>query len=423
MKKLITFLIVSLLMLTMVVGCTPTPAEEAAADVETPSEDVAEETPEEETEAEEPAAETEKSNLELSLEGDALVGDLKALDNQPLVYEGFVKEFPVRPDDPDSLPETDAGHYYDLEFAGWSQEKTNIPESPADGSIGKKVTMIIHGEHAYYSAYVRGCQTIADIYGIEFNVLWPNWDLTTQNQMIDQAINDKPDMIILLPLDTEAGLIQCKKINEAGIPLIVAHQLVVEEALQYAVCWTGPDEWAPRRVLAEMIAEETGGTGGYAILTHNAGGSTYFSRAYGYITKLAEIAPDMELLDLQAPGLDAAAAKQVADDWIKLYGDDLKVIITAGVSNQGVGAVEAVAAAGKEDDILIYGAGNSKIGNDMVKDGSTVAMNYEPPEACGATALKTAADWFNGKVIPSAVYLPAVVITLDNVDDFYPAQW
>ncbi len=418
MRKFVTFLVVALMLLVMAVGCTPAAEEAPAAE-----EPAAEEPAAEEPEAEEPAEEAEKTNLELSLEGDALVGDLVAMDNQPLLYEGFVKEFPARPDDPDSLPETDAGHYYDLEYAGWSTEKTNIPESPADGSIGKKVIMIIHGEHAYYSAYVRGCQTIADVYGIDFTVLWPNWDLTTQNQMIDQAINEQPDMIILLPLDTEAGLIQCKKINEAGIPLIVAHQLVVEEALQYAICWTGPDEWAPRRVLADMAAEQLGYTGGYAILTHNAGSSTYFSRAYGYITEFSKIAPDMELLDLQAPGLDAEAAKQVASDWIKLYGDDLKLIITAGASNQGVGVVEAVAAAGKEDDILIYSAGNSKIGNDYVKDGLQVAINYEPPECCGATALKTAADWFNGKEIPPAVYLPAVIITQDNVDDFYPAQW
>ena len=48
----------------------------------------------------------------------------------------------------------------------------------------------------------------------------PNWDLNTQNQYIDQAINEKPDMIILLPMDPNASLQQLKKINEAGIPVI-----------------------------------------------------------------------------------------------------------------------------------------------------------------------------------------------------------
>ncbi len=367
-------------------------------------------------------ATSEKSNLDLSLELDDKVKNLKAVDGQPLFFDDFVKTFPERPADPLALPETDPLHWYDYEYAGWSTEKVNYPESPADGCIGKKIIMVIHGEHPYYTAYASGAQMMAANYQMELKILWPNWDLNTQNQMIDQAINEKPDLIILLPLDVKAAVNQYKKINEAGIPVIAAHQLTDEEGLKYALCWTGPDEWAPRRVLSEMIAEELDSKGGYAIMSHNPGGSTYYSRGYGYVSTLSEIAPDMKLLDLQSPGFDAEKAKQLALDWIKKYGDELKCIIAADDGAQLIGIMEACDQTGR-DDIVLVAAGNSKTGMDNVKTGRVLGINYESPSACAATAIRTAADYFNGKTIPSAVYLPAVIITPDNVDEFYPAQW
>ena len=368
-----------------------------------------------------PAGPTAEQNLEASLLLDARAQGLTSVDGQPLFFD-YVRYFPPRPDDPSSYPVYDPRHWYDLEFAGWSQEKYNIPPSPGDGSIGKSIIMIIHGEHPYYTAYVAGAQAMAALYQMDLKVLWPNWDLNLQNQMIDQAINERPDLIILLPLDVNAAVQQLRRINQAGIPVIAAHQLVAEEGLRYALTWTGPDEWGPRRTLAKMAAEALGYQGGYAIMTHNPGGSTYFSRAYGYISTFSQIAPDMVLLDYQAPGFDAEISKQMALDWIQMFGDELRLIIVADDSAQLIGVIEAVEQTGR-DDIVIIAAGNSKVGMDLVQGGRVLAINVESPAACAATAIRIAADFFNGKDIPSAVYIPSQIITIDNVLEFYPAQW
>jgi ABC-type sugar transport system substrate-binding protein len=368
------------------------------------------------------AAAAGSDNLEKSLAADAVAVTLKAPDGQPLVFEGFVKEFPKRPANPEALPNEDPGRWYDFEYAGWSTEKINIPKSPADGSIGKKIIMVAQGEHPYYTAYTNAAKEMAKVYGINLKITIPNWDLNTQNQYIDQAINERPDLIILLPLDANASLGQYRKINEAGIPVIAAHMLASEEALRYCLLWTGPDEWAPRRELSKLLAKKLGNKGGYAIMSHNPGGSTYFSRSYGYVSTLSQIAPDMKCLDIQSPGFDAEKSKQLALDWIKRYRGDLNAIIAADDGAQMVGIIEACKQANREDIVLIA-AGNSKVGMDGVKAGKILAINYESPAACAATAIKVAADWFNGKDVPRAVYLPPVIITKENVEEFYPPQW
>ncbi len=361
-------------------------------------------------------------NLAESLKADAIAVTLKAPDGQPLLFPGFVKQFPKRPANPEALPNEDPGRWYDFEYAGWGTDKINIPKSPANGSIGKKIIMVAQGEHPYYTAYNDAAKLMAKTYGIELKITVPNWDLNTQNQYIDQAINERPDLIILLPLDANAALQQYKKINEAGIPVIAAHMLASEEALKYCLLWTGPDEWAPRRELSKLLAKKLNNQGGYAIMSHNPGGSTYFSRGYGYVSTLSQIAPAMKLLDLQSPGFDAEKSKQLALDWIKRYRGELKAIIAADDGPQMVGIIEACKQANREDIVLIA-AGNSKVGMDGVKSGKILAINYESPAASAATAIKVAADWFNGKKVERAVYLPPLIITKENVDSFYPPQW
>ena len=42
--------------------------------------------------------------------------------------------------------------------------------------------------------------------------------MNVQDQLIDQAINEKPDMILLIPLDAKGGIQQARKINAGGHP-------------------------------------------------------------------------------------------------------------------------------------------------------------------------------------------------------------
>ncbi|TVR31704.1 MAG: sugar ABC transporter substrate-binding protein [Spirochaetaceae bacterium] len=362
-----------------------------------------------------------EDNLERSLEVD--ISGLRSADGQTLLPELSSKEVPSRPDNPRSLPETDPMHWYDMEYLGWGvEEKINIPDSPADGAIGKRVIAIINGDHPYLTAYSTGMQKIADAYSMDLTVLSPNWDLAEQNQMLDEAINERPDMIILVPLDARVAIQQVRRVNRAGVPIILSNMLPEEEAMQYAIAWTGPDDWGQFREMARVWADELGRSGGVAYIRHAPGGSPYFARTYGPITELAEYAPDIETLDMQAPGFEAEATMQVVSDWLTRFGDRLTGIGLADDSAQAIGTIEALRRAGRED-VLVIAAGNSKVGMDMVKDGDLLAITYQSAEADGAVALKTAVDWFNGLDVDPVLYIPKQVITQENVEDFMPAQW
>lgn len=376
------------------------------------------------------AVTAQSKGLTASLAVDTSV--LKSADNQQLLAPSTdSRKVPTRPADPSKLPETNPLRWYDMEWAGWDAKQTNIPKPPKDGAIGKKVIMIVHGDHPWTTACINGAKKVADAYKMDFKALSPNWNLDAQNQLIDQAINEKPNMILLIPIDAKAAVQQARKINQAGIALHMFNTLPDAQALNYSIGWTGPDDFGQFRLLARAWADELHKQNkgakkiGVVYVQHNPGGSPYFARSFGPISELATYAPDIVTLDkgVATPAaFDAVNVTQLVSDWLTRYGNDLKGVCAADDSTQAIGIIQALEKAGRKD-VVVVAAGNSKQGMDLVKDGKLFAITYQTAEGDGALAVQTAADWFNGKKIPLRRNLAQHVITKADVNNFYPPQW
>ena len=351
--------------------------------------------------------------------------DLKSDDGQPLIIvDESALNPPPRPENPEALADDDALHWYDMEYAGWRCTKANQPPSPKSGAKGKCVVCLRHMDHPYTTAYTRGMQKVADRYGIRLKTLTAgNADVNIQSQQVDQVINERPDMVILFPVDAKSVVPMFRKLNQAGIPVIGSNLIPVDAGMPYILAWTGPDDWGQFRMLAREFAGRMNNEGGYAIIQHMPGGSPFFSRTWSVVSELKKIAPKMKLLEMQTTKLEAEKTMQVVSDWITKYGKDLKGIVSADDSGAQIGINQACKNANR-DDMIRVAAGNSKVGMDFIKAGSLHAVTYQSAEADGALPMKLAADWFCGKEIAKPVYyLPKHVITNADVDKFMPAQW
>ncbi len=348
---------------------------------------------------------------------------LRGTDGQPYLFPAAKQAaIPDRPADPKSLPETDKGHWWDIEFAGWKVDKEPMPESPGDGPHGKRVVLLKAGDHPYWTAYVNGFEAIAGAYAMKTKVYNGNWNMDLQAQQTNQAINERPDMILFAPVDATACTPLLRRINKAGIPCIASNTIPCDEAMKYCLAWTGPDDWGQFRMLAHTFADAMGKRGGYAIIRHMPGSSPYFSRTYAPITELLDYAPEMKLLAKDTANLEAEGTMQLVSAWLTKFGDDLKGLVLAGDGFSMTGALEATKKAAR-NDIVIVAAGNSKTGMDSVKAGDALAISYQSAEGDGALAVHSAARWFNGEQLDPVAYLPKHIITRKDVDEFMPAQW
>lgn len=358
-----------------------------------------------------------------TVSSDVDVFELRGTDDQPYILRQQAKPaVPSRPDDPAALPEMDAGHWWDIEYAGWNVEKAAMPASPGDGSVGKRIVLLKAGDHPYWTAYVNGFKAMAAAYGMNVKIFNSNWNMDLQAQQADQAINERPDMIVFAPVDATACTPLLRRINKAKIPCITSNTIPCDEAMKYCLAWTGPDDWGQFRMLARAFADAMGKSGGYAIVRHMPGSSPFFARTYAPITELKEYAPDMELLVMDTANLEAEGTMQLVSAWLTKYGERLKGLVLAGDGFSMTGTLEAVSKS-ERDDIVIVAAGNSKTGMDSIKAGDALAITYQSAEGDGAIAVHTAAEWFVGKTLDPVRYLPKHIITKDDVDEYMPAQW
>jgi len=363
-------------------------------------------------------------------ENNKSVFDILASDGQPLIpRKAQTKDVPNKVSNYKSLPKENSAHWHDEEYAGFNMQRVNhkgepitIPDSPKDGARGKYVIWLKFVDHAYLTAMEKGAQQIVDHYGMRMKVLSANNDVNLQTQQVDQVINERPDLVVINVVNAKTSASLLRKLNKAGIPIIASNQMPTQEALNYCLAWTGPDDWGNMRNLSRIFAKAMNYEGKYGIVRHFEGNACFNSRTWSFITELKKIAPKMVCVEMAATKLDKAKTQKVVAGWLKLH-KDLKGIISSDDSGAQLGINEACDNANRKGVIRIA-AGNSRVGMDAIKEGKLLAINYQSAESDGALPMKLAADWFEGKEFKSFIqYLPKVIIDKDNVFNFYPAQW
>lgn len=352
----------------------------------------------------------------------SVVHRLKGTDGQPLVLPFRSKtKYPPRPVNPELLPETDSGHWWDMEYGMLLVEKEDQPVSPKSGATGKNIYLIQAGNHPYFTAYVRGFSMMRKAFSMKSVILNCEWDREIQSEHVEKAIRQKPDMIILNPLDGSDSLEIFKKIHRHGIPCIISNLIPANEALRYCLAWTGPDNWGQGRMLAKELATAMNREGGYAVVAHMRNTSNFFSRSYSVITELSRFAPKMKLLDMESSMLNSEKTESLVLTWLDKYGTELKGLILPDDSLVPA-AVAAMKKAGRRD-ISAVSYGNSSYGMSALANNAIDVITYQSAEADGALPVYVAAEWFYGKAVLPVYYLPKHIISRYDVNDFTPAQW
>ncbi|NBC28945.1 MAG: substrate-binding domain-containing protein, partial [Spirochaetes bacterium] len=288
------------------------------------------------------------------------VSHLRSADGQALIrWEKDLKEMPPRPENPESYPQTDERHWWDMEYAGWTVEKENIPESPTDGAAGKRVIALLPRKgHPYYEAAKRGMEKMAEAFQIKLSIEESSWDADEQEQQIRRALRGQYDLMVVAPRDYERATEWFREINAAGIPAIACIIQPALDSFRYILSYTGHDEWGSLRLLAPHFAKRLDYQGGYACVQHLPGSAFYYSRTYPLITELNKIAPEIELLAVDSGHQDPERTKELVSGWLAEFGDRLTGIAAADDHKTAKGIVAAIEESGR-DDVVVVANGNS----------------------------------------------------------------
>ncbi|MFJ8647545.1 substrate-binding domain-containing protein [Streptomyces sp. NPDC093546] len=303
----------------------------------------------------------------------------------------------------------------------------NVPA--ADDKPGEPVTIGFAGpqaDHGWLNAINVNAKERAKKYSeVTLEITEGSNDTATQIGQIQTLINKKVDVLVILPADgkalTQVGLQAMK----AGIPVVNLDRIFASP--QAYRCWIGGDNYGmglnAGRYIGEQLKDkpnakvvELAGLDNLELTKQRTQGFDDALKNYPNIRKVARQAADFTVESGQAKMAQLLQAQQQFD---ALWNHD---------DDQGVGALRAIQQAGRDDFLMVGGAG-AKSAMDAIKAGNSVlkaTVLYPPTMAASAIDLARALGQKKGiggmseLEIPASITLYSAVVTKENVDEYLP---
>ena len=253
--------------------------------------------------------------------------------------------------------------------------------------------------------------------GIGYVSLDPRQKTATELTQIEDLITRKVDVIMMIPVDQQTSQAAAKKVNDAGIPLLLVNTSFEDFDGDY-VSYVGSDDTSAGKIQGDYLAEQLPDGGNVIYLVGQYGGAGTERRKAGFDGVLAD-RPDLKVVtELEAHG-SRAEGKTIMEDLLQKYGKGEVQAVVAQSDEMAIGAASAIKEAGRQDEFkVVMGIDGSADGLAAVADGSLTATVFQDAVGQGRAAIETAAKIIRGEEVPKVVDLPFVLVTKSNVADF-----
>lgn len=233
-----------------------------------------------------------------------------------------------------------------------------------------------------------------------------------QASQLDSFVAQGVDAVIISPVDADALAPAVKSVVDAGIPVITCSADVTGDQGQV---WVGSENENGGEIEMKYVAEQLGGKGKVAVLRGPLGAFAEQGRFAGYEAALEEY-PDIEIVFDQTANWQREEAMALVENLLS-SGTEIDAIVCQN-DGMALGALEAVKAAGKKDDIIITGIDAIEDALNSIKDGELDATCFQDAIGQGQSALEMAVKAANGEKIERN-NIPFELVTSENVEEYY----
>ena len=231
-----------------------------------------------------------------------------------------------------------------------------------------------------------------------------------QNQLVVDAIKDKPDAIVFVPVDFTKADDAVAKVNAANIPLINVNERLRSGTV---VSYVGTDDVALAKETGRYLINAMGGKGNVVILDGPPDNLTAQGRARGFRDAVKEF-PEVKLLDGKSANYTRPQAKQVTIDFLRSY-PQIDGILAAN-DPMAIGAVDALKSYSRKS--LVIGINASREVMELIKSGDIVGSGDYDTFVQGCIGVEIAVRSVRKEPTPPQVMLKPVIIDKSNYSPF-----
>jgi ribose transport system substrate-binding protein len=268
-------------------------------------------------------------------------------------------------------------------------------------------------QHQFWQAVKAGADKAAIEFKVRVTFEGPDNETMVDRQidMLSAALAKKPSALGFAALDSQAAIPLLRQAEKAGIP-IIAFDSGVDSNIPKATAAT--DNIAAAALAADKMAELIGGAGKVAIVAHDQTSRTGIDRVDGFVKRVKEKYPKMEVVTVQYGAGDHLKSTEITKSILQAN-QDLKGIFGA---NEGsaVGVINGVREMNRSGLTIIgYDSGTQQ--KQAIRDGRMAGAITQNPVGIGYETVKAAVAAAKGQKVQQKIDTGFFYYDKTNIDD------
>lgn len=291
-----------------------------------------------------------------------------------------------------------------------------IAASCASASAAKKTFVFISGANnsIWFNPMQCGIQQEAHAMGASVQVEAPSQvgSIPQMIQLVDAAIAEKPNAIIIDPLDRTAFNATLSKAKADGIKVVFTDQSTSKPS-EAVTSITSNNTLAGKEAGRELIKVVGSGGGDVLVLSGYAAQNSLTDRVNGFTSALKGHS-NVTNLGVQYDQQSPTTAESIVSATLAAHPDLKGIFDTSSDSSQGV--INALKRAGDIGKVKFVSYDTIPQVVQEVKSGEIAAAIGQSPQTMGVDAVKSAFKAFARKAVPKLQLVPTELVTKANAN-------
>ncbi|GAA0880396.1 D-ribose ABC transporter substrate-binding protein [Algoriphagus jejuensis] len=263
----------------------------------------------------------------------------------------------------------------------------------ADPNSPKKVAVIVSTlNNPWFVVLAETAANRATELGFEATIFDSQNNTALETDHFENAISSGYDAILFNPTDADGSIANVRIAKRAEIPVFCMDREI--NATDAATSQILSDSYAGCVAIGKYFVEKLDKSGKYVEILGLVGDNNTWSRSKGFHS-VVDNYPDLQMVAQQNADFDRNKAMEVMESILQVH-PDIKGVF-CGNDGMAMGAYQALVAAGKSDQVMVFGFDGASDVITSINQGKILATGMQFPKLIARTAAEYAKTYFEGK--------------------------
>lgn len=265
----------------------------------------------------------------------------------------------------------------------------------------------------------NGAQAAADSLGVQLLVQAAEREVDVEKQMqiVENLIQRRVAALCITPSGSKEIVPAIVKANEQNIPVLIVDTRVHDATLAASggkiATFIGSDNYEGGRIAGSYLAEKLDNQGKIAVLEGIPGHETGDARLSGFHDVLDQL-PDMEIVASQTANWERDQGFNVFQNILQSHPEVQALFACSDL--MALGAVEAIAAAGRTGDIVVVGFDAIADAREAIVENTMSGSVAQHPYDMGRIAVESAQQLLTGGSVEAYIPVKIELITKEKLE-------